>query len=297
MPNTENLPRRDRAIVVGILLMMAAMSLFAGLDAIGKYLGRTYDIVEITWARYFFHFLFVLALVPKHGVGFATRARRPWIQAARASLLLVISLLSFFTLKFLPLAEMTAINATAPLLVTALSYVVLKERVGLRRWIAVAIGMVGVLVIIRPGLNTIDHAAFLALIVSVCYAAYQIMTRWVSGFDSPETTIFYTGLVGAVVSSALVPWVWTPPTPEAWLLLMAVGLLGGGGHYLLIQALKRAPASVAAPFSYSQILWATGLGFVIFGDLPDGWTIVGALLIVGAGLYAWQTQAVFARDV
>lgn len=269
----------------GILLMLASGAILAMLDATGKYLTRDYSIVQISWARYTFHMLCVPALVGGWRPAAILRTRRLGLQIARSVLLLASTLLFFLAVKLMPLADVAAITMIGPLIVTGLSVPLLGEKVGRRRWSAVVVGFLGALVIIRPGFGMAHWAAILPVVVAACYALYQISTRVLSRSDDPSTTIFYTGLVGVVVTTALVPFDWRTPDLAGWVMLVPLGVFGSLGHFLVIRALGLAPASMLAPLGYVPLIWATMLGFAVFGDLPDLWTFVGAAIVTGSGLY------------
>jgi drug/metabolite transporter (DMT)-like permease len=176
------------------------------------------------------------------------------------------------------------------MLVTALAALVLGEAVGPRRWAAVALGFVGALIIIRPGIEAVHVAALAAVGCAFCYALYQITTRLVADTAPPLVSLFYSGLVGTVVATLALPAFWTTPAPAGWALLLLSGAFGAIGHLAMIGALTRAQASFVTPFSYSQLIWATLAGYALFGDLPDGWTFLGAALIAGSGLYVMHRE-------
>jgi drug/metabolite transporter (DMT)-like permease len=185
------------------------------------------------------------------------------------------------------LVDTTSILLTNPLIVTALSVPLLGEKVGPRRWACVAAGCVGALIIIRPGFGVMQWAALLPLGAACCFALFQIITRRLSQTDAPLTTLFYTISVGTPVTTLIMPFVWVMPDWQGWLLMAAMGLIGGVSHFTLIKAFATAPAAVVSPFTYTNLLWATVFGFIIFGELPDRWTVIGALIIVVSGLYAF----------
>jgi len=188
------------------------------------------------------------------------------------------------------LATAATMMYAAPLMVTALAAPMLGERVGPRRWAGVLIGFAGALIILRPGTSAMQLAVLLPLGAAAMYALYQVTTRMLAGSDSASTTIIYTASVGVVVMSALVPFFWTAPSPEQWGLLVLTGVFGGLGHFTLIKAFEAAPAATVTPFGYSSLIWATLWGFLVFGDLPDLWTITGAGVIVGSGLYIFHRE-------
>jgi drug/metabolite transporter (DMT)-like permease len=189
-------------------------------------------------------------------------------------------------LRYLQLDQALAIIFSTPFLVAVLAGPTLGEWVSGRRWAAIVVGFLGVLVVTRPGFGAIHPAALLSLISAVCYAIYAITTRLLARTDSSETTLFYSNLVGAMAMLPILPFVWTTPESALIVLLMIVmGALGGGGHYMLIIAHRLAPASVLSPFIYSQLVWAVTLGYVVFGDVPNVWTVAGAAIVVASGLY------------
>lgn len=270
--------------------MVLAVTLFSVLDAIAKLLAAHYPALLVGWGRYTSHVLLMLPLLPFYGGARVLRTARPTMQAVRGALLVAATLCMFTALRYVPLAEATAINFTAPLLVTALSAPLLGERIGWRRWAAVAVGFVGVLVITRPGQGGLHPAALLVLVTATCFALYQIVTRRLSHTDSAMTMMVYSGLVGAVAMSALLPLAWRPVGAADALKLAAMGLCGLLGHLLLTRALALAPASLLAPMAYLQIVGATVLGVALFDDFPDAVTIVGCAIIVASGLYVFVRE-------
>jgi drug/metabolite transporter (DMT)-like permease len=282
-----------RARLTGIALMCGAVGCFAFLDADAKYLGRHMDVLEVVWARYTFAFIFALAWSnPLTRPGMLSSAR-PGLQIARSTLLLGSTALNFFAIKYLQLDQALTITFATPFLVAALAGPALGEWVGPRRWAAIGVGFVGVLVVTRPGFNAIHPAAALAASAALCYALYALATRILARTDSNETTLFYSNLVGFVVMLPVVGFVWTPPDSLlTGLLMLAAGGLASLGHYLLICAHRLAPASVLSPFIYSQLAWTVGLGFFVFGDLPNRWTLAGAGIVVASGLYLLHRERV-----
>jgi drug/metabolite transporter (DMT)-like permease len=269
----------------GILVTLAAMLLFGLMDAGSKYLSTRYPIAQIIWLRYVFTIpLLLLVLAPK-GLARHLRSARPGLQVLRSLLLVTEIGLVVWTFSLLPLADVHAVLALTPLVVTALSVPLLKEQVGPRRWAAVGAGFLGVLIVLRPGLGVMHPAALVALLAVLLYALYQILTRLAGRVDSSETSLLWQLVVGSLVLSFVVPFVWRPPAVQHWPLFVVVAALGGVGHYCLIKALQLAPASVVQPFTYTLLLWAVVIGFVGFGDLPDLWTLVGGAVIVAAGTY------------
>lgn len=283
------------ATLRGVALYLGALLLFTGMDAVTKAAVAEVPVLQVLWARFTFH------LVAVSAVTLLTTGRIPWrsgapgLQAVR-SLTLVGANLSFTAaLVTVPLMEATAINFVSPLIVVVIAAVWLKEAVGWRRYVGVVIGFLGVLVVLRPGMGAVPPAGFLALITALLFAFYQIMTRRLAGVDTPQTTILHTGIAGAAVTALLQPFIWAPLRPEMWGLLVAIGAMGGAGHYLLVLAFERAPASLLAPFAYTQMLWATLFGMVVFGELPDAATIAGGVVIAAGGLTVIWSEAAAKR--
>jgi drug/metabolite transporter (DMT)-like permease len=282
-----------RARLTGIALMCGAVGCFAFLDATAKYLGRHMDVLEVVWARYTFGFL--LALVwsnPINRPGLM-RTKRPGLQISRSTLLLGSTMLNFFAIQYLQLDQALTITFSTPFFVAALSGPVLGEWVGPRRWAAIGVGFLGVLVVTRPGLNAVHPAVLLSAAAALCYAAYALSTRVLARTDSNQTTLFYSNLVGAVVMLPAVAMVWTSPDSVlVGVLMLATGALASIGHYLLIVAHRLAPASVLSPFIYSQLAWTVALGFAVFGDVPNRWTMAGAAIVIASGLYLLHRERV-----
>lgn len=280
----------------GIVLILLASLLFACMDAVSKTLVADYPIGQILWVRYAFFAGFATVLSLRGGglvAGF--RARRPALNLVRAVLLLAEIACFVLAFRYLPLADTHAIAAVYPLMITALSALVLGEFVGPRRWAAVGVGFAGVVVILRPGLAVFDPAALIPLLGAALFAVYQILTKIAARTDGMVTILLYTGWVGFAITSLVGPLQWTPPDLQGWILLPVAGALGVVGHLLLIKALETAPASVLQPFNYTLLVWATGIGFLVFGDLPDGVTVAGAGIVAGSGIYTWWRERVRAR--
>lgn len=270
----------------GIILSIIAMLCLAGMDATGKLLVETYPIVEIMAIRFAIFFFIVIVVTVFSERLKVIRSKATFIQITRSLVLLVEVAVFIFAFSLMPLADVHAIAAIAPLLVILIAGLYLGEVVDARSWISVALGFVGALIIIRPGLGVMSWYSLIPICGAFLWAVYQVLSRRVAAFDRPETTVFYTALVGFIVFGALAPFYWVEPSSKHWVLLVLNGLLGAMGHYLLIKALALAPASVLQPFSYTLLFWAILIGFVVFGDLPDGMTLLGAAIVLGAGVYA-----------
>jgi len=269
----------------GILLIVAAMALVPMMDGLAKLLSDRFSVLEIVWARYFFHLLLLLpAVLWRYGTA-SMLPPRPFLQVFRGGLLLVSTILFFAAIAVMPIADALALVFISPLLVTALSPALLGEHVGIRRWSAVVIGFMGALMIIRPGFAAVGSGTLLALGAGVSYALYIVATRKLSGSAPPLVTLTYTALLGAVATSAAVPWQWILPTAADWAMMAGMGLFAAAGHYLIIKAFECAPASLLAPYGYSEIIMASVVGYVLFGDFPDHWTWIGVAVIVFSGVY------------
>jgi drug/metabolite transporter (DMT)-like permease len=277
---------RPSDLVRGVLLMCLGVSMFPFMNAAVKLLTAHYPVMQIVWARFTGHLVFMLVVfLPRDGRRLFT-TRRPDIQLGRSLLMLVSNLVFVAAIDRVPLATASAIGFTAPLLVTALSVPLLGEPVGWRRWSAVSLGFGGALLVIRPGLGFVNPAVPLLLVSSGCYALYQIATRWIAAFDGAATGIIFAALLGSLATSAVLPFVFVlPRTLFDLALFVSLGLIGGCGHYLLIRAFQCAPAAVLAPLGYVELVGTTILGYLIFGNFPDRWTWTGAGIIIASGLY------------
>jgi drug/metabolite transporter (DMT)-like permease len=274
------------ARLTGIALMCGAVACFAFLDTTAKYLSLSMGTLQIVWARYTGAFLFPLIVSNPWTRPGLVRTTRPVLQIGRSMLLLGSTLCNFAALRYLQLDEAIALVFSTPFFVAALSGPMLGEWVRWRRWTAIAVGFVGVVVIARPGAGTFQPAALLSLAAAVFYALYSIITRILARTDDNDTTLFYSNLVGAVALLPVVPFVWTTPTdPLVIALMVASGAMGSAGHYLLIAAHRLAPAAVLSPFIYTEIVLVIALGFLVFGDVPNRWTLTGGAIVVGSGLY------------
>ena len=276
--------RRQR--LTGIALMMGAVACFACLDSTAKWLSRGIDPIQIAAVRYIGSFLLVGAFFNPWTRTQILRTRRPGLQCARALSLALATICAFFALSSMRLTQVTSITFATPLIVALLVGPLLGERLGASRIVAVLVGFAGVLVVTRPASGELHPAALLAVAAACFNALYSIATRVLAAHDPAETTLFFTGLVGAALFLPVIPFIWTSPsTLLGWLLLPALGGFGALGHWLLILAHRRAPASVVAPFIYTQLIWASGLGFLLFGDAPDRWTLAGGAIVVASGLF------------
>ena len=286
--------RRSR--VVGAGFMIAAGLQFIAMDTASKAMVADYSFMQITWGRYFFHMLPIVIWIAIRRRPGIVRTHRPGLQLVRSALLFVSSAVFVLALNYLPLADTVTLNYTGPLLVTALSVPLLGEKVGWRRWAAVFVGFLGVLVVVRPGFAEVHWAVVLPLTTATVFAFYHIATRLLAGTDDPMTTILWSSFVGTAISTACLPFVWTPPDLWGWVGLIAIGALGASGHLSFIHAFSHAPPSFLAPLTYLGLIWATLLGWILFDHLPDGPTFLGMAIIAGSGLYILYRESVRRRE-
>jgi len=266
--------------------MVAAVGVFTLMDTIAKYLSRWYPVPGIVWARYATNLAVLLAWFVARGELHRIRTARPGIQLARGLLLAGATSLYFTSLTVLPLAEAAAIGFVLPLFVAALAVPMLKEHLDLPRAVAIAAGLAGALLIVRPGAASFTLFALLPMAMALFNALYQILTRKVAGVEHPLTSLVWGAIVGAVLFSFFLPFAWVTPTdPWHWALLAVIGLLASVGHFVLIRAYDYASATGLAPFFYTQLVWVMLLGWLVFGDFPDGWSLLGMGIIVASGIY------------
>jgi drug/metabolite transporter (DMT)-like permease len=275
--------------VRGAVLVLMATTLFASMDAIAKLMTERYDPMQVVWARYTGQALLVALMV-------APRLRRVLrtdhlpLQLLRSGFFFGATISGFFAYSMLPLATVTAVFQVAPLIITAMAALLLRETVGPRRWAGVAAGFLGALIIIRPGSSVFEPASLLPMLAALFFSGYTITTRMLGRDDGFWTTFLYSAGLGAILSTLYVPFVWTTPSwADAWTLL-GMAAIGTLGQLVLIAAFSTAQASALAPFTYFGLIVAALLGYLVFGDLPDAATVLGAGVIVGSGLYVWHRE-------
>ncbi len=289
--NKETISPAAQNPLHGIVLVVFMTICFSSLDASAKYFGGELPLWVLLWGRYVFNFLFVALFFFRGAPADIIHTSKIKLQILR-SILLVSSTLTFWlALMFLPLAECVVILFISPLLVTMLAAPILGESVGRHRWTAVILGFVGVLVVMRPGFNIFSWVSILPFITALLYAGVQISTRILGRTEGALTTLLYSSAGGAIICTIGVLFFWVTPSFGQWLVLVWLGFLGSLGHYIMIKAYRLAPASLLAPFDYITLIWATILGFVVFGDLPDVWTVLGALIIMSSGLYLIRRES------
>jgi drug/metabolite transporter (DMT)-like permease len=271
--------------------MVAAVGMFVLMDTTAKYLSHWYPPAFIVWARYASNLVVLLAFLAARGELGRLRSARPGIQFARGLMLAVATLFFFTSLSVLPLADANAIGFAMPLFVAALAVPMLGERLEMARLLAILAGLVGALIIVRPGSDLFTPYALLPLGMAVCNALYQILTRKIAGLEHPLTSLAWGALVGGLLLSFAAPFVWVMPQAVFHgVLIVVIGIIASVGHFLLIRAYDHASATLLAPYTYSALAWAVLMGWLVFGDFPDGWSLFGMGIIVLTGLYLANRQ-------
>ena len=271
----------------GVLLQLLALALFVAMDALLKVMVASYPVPQLMFLRFAVHVVFVILAVRVFTGSLPWRSRAPLLQTLRSVTLAAASASFIVALMHVPLADATAVMFAAPVLTVALAALWLGEKVSARRWLGVVIGLAGVMVAIRPPFLTgepLHWAMLLPLVTAVMNTFYQLLTRKLAAEDDPRTTFLHTSLAALALTALAQPFVWVPPAPSDLPWMLVLGLIGAAGHCLLVLAFARAPASVLAPMSYSQLVWAGLAGVLVFGDWPDGWTLLGAAVIAAGGV-------------
>jgi drug/metabolite transporter (DMT)-like permease len=279
--------------LTGIALMCAALAVFSVLDASAKWIAGYMHPLQAVWARYAVSVVLVMVVLNSWTRPGVMTTRAPVLQGVRSLMLLLSTVLNFLALQYLQLAEVMTIMFATPLLIALLSGPLLGEWPGPRRMIAIGVGFLGVLVVMRPGAGGLHPAAFLSVAGVFCYAFYNLTTRKLASIDSSETTMVYSGVVGVALMTPLMFHLWTnPASPGVWAVMLLMGACGAFGHWLVIGAHRRAPAAVLAPFIYTQLVWMLILGWLVFGQWPDRWTLGGGMIVVTSGLYLLYRERV-----
>jgi drug/metabolite transporter (DMT)-like permease len=296
LPNRKvvarSVPARADRPFRGITLILASTVFLGCSDVTAKYLSATLPSIEIAWIRFLvFAMIMVPAMLPGTRL-FALHSERPGLQVMRGVALFSSSLFFISGLRFLPVAEASATGFIAPLFVTALSIAFLGEKVGARRWLATIAGLIGVLIILRPVSSDFHPAAFFSIVSALAWACTLIMTRMMSGKERAITIMTWSAITGVCVLSALVPLVWVTPSWHDILFGIVIGVASTAGQWIVVLAFRYADASVLAPFYYTQLVWVSVLGFFVFGEIPDVWTIAGAAVIVASGLYTAHRERI-----
>ena len=265
------------------------------MDGFAKYLSSDLPVLQITWARYFFTVAFTLPIMFFFFRKNLVWTDKPKLQLIRGLILLTANVCFFYSISIISLAKALTLAFIAPLIVTAFSPVFLGEKVGFRRWSAVIIGFIGSMVVIRPGFVEINLASLAALGTGVMYGFYLIITRKLSSSDNPLLTLLLTGVVGAIIISFAMPFVWIKPTLNQWSMMAAIGIFACVGHLFIILSLKYADASKLAPFSYFEIVTNIIIGYYFFSDFPDKWTFLGLFIIILSGIYISRRENIVKR--
>lgn len=286
-------PRADN--LRGLVLMLAAFSVFAGVDIIAKVLAQTIHPVQIVWFRQLGLLAALLVFLALQGRA-VLRTNHIRMQLFRGALAACSAICFIFGLRHVPLADAIAVTFVAPLIVTALGAAVLREPVGLPRWLAVGVGFVGMLIVVRPGTGVFQPAMLFVVTAAFFFALRQIVSRALSASDRTVTTVAYTALGAMAVATLPLPAVWqTPGDARVLMMLAALAILAGSGEILLIRALETGQAAVLAPAQYSLLIWGTFYGWMVFGHLPDGWTWAGSAVIIASGLFVLHRERLAAR--
>ncbi|MCY0147528.1 DMT family transporter [Hoeflea sp. G2-23] len=277
----------------GILLMCVGVACLCVNDAIAKNLTAHYSPVQILFLRNLIALPFAILIAWKMGGGAALRSHRPLAHLLRGALWIGATILFFTSIKYLGLAEATALIFVAPLFITALSALIFREPVGWKRWLAVFVGFIGVLIAVRPGTSAFQTVSLLPVATAFVYALLMLSARWVDNRESVWTLLLYITGTGAALSLVLVPFVWIPPRSEDLWLFVAIAIFGTAGMTMMTQAFRLAPAVVVAPLDYSAIIWATALGWLFWNEIPDAFTFVGAAVIIASGVFIiWREHRV-----
>ena len=273
-----------------IILNLSAWIMLPIMDGFAKYLSSSLPVLQITWSRYFFTIVITLPIMLIFFRKNLTWTEQPKLQLIRGLLLFCANILFFYSISIISLAKALTLAFIAPLIVTALSPVLLGEKVGFRRWAAVVTGFIGSLIVIRPGFVELNLASIAALGTGVLYGFYLIITKKLHDSDNPLLTLLLTGIVGAILGTMILPTVWVQPTISEWYMMFGIGFFASLGHLLLILSLKYADASKLAPFGYFEIVTNLIIGYYIFNHFPDNWTFFGLFIIISSGIYIFRRE-------
>lgn len=293
---SESASSRDNLHAIGLMLL--AVFMFSLLDTAVKHLTTRLGlpISQIAWVRFLGQFVLLAVLVPASGLMSFKRmntSARPGLQLVRSMLMAATTVCNFVALQYLRLDQTVTIVFVAPLVVAALAGPLLGEWVGWHRCAAILVGFAGILVVLRPGFHELHWSVFVALGGMLAYSLFMLLTRHLAAYDPPLVTLYYSMFVGTFAGApiAIMHWV-TPPDAWSWLILSVLGIIGGTGHYLFILAYRRASTSTVTPFIYAEILSMVTLGYLVFGDVPDVWTMIGAAIVIASGIYLLHRERV-----
>jgi drug/metabolite transporter (DMT)-like permease len=281
-------PKQDRRRAV--LLLVLAISLLATMDMIVKFASLTLSTNQIVWGRYVGQCVALILVLGPSGIQACMRSKVPGLHVLRALFLFAANFAFMASLRYLPLAEANVVAFASPLLLTALTYPVLGEHVGINRWSAVFAGFIGVVIVVQPGTSIFQWAAVLPLIMAIFGASYHVMTPIVARVEDPALSIYFLSIIGSVSMSIVVPWSWVHPDALGWLMLFAIGACGTIGHILIVRGFAHAPTSLLAPFFYVHLIWAIIYGWLVFGDVPAPATMIGGALVIASGLYVYRAK-------
>ena len=279
-----------------IILNASAWMIVPVMDAFAKYLSSSMDVLQITWARYFFTVVFTLSLMLIFYRQSLVWTKKPFLQLIRGLIFVFSTYLFFYAISEISLPKALTLAFVAPICVTALSPFFLNEKVGIKRWTAVSLGFVGTLIVIRPGFIDFNLATFAALGNGICYGFYLIITRKLSTSDNSLLTLLFSGVVGTIVISLFMPSVWVMPTINQWIMMSIIGLIASVAHLFIIFSLKYADASKLAPLGYTEIITNILISYYFFHELPDNWTYLGLFIIVLSGLYISRREYLLTRS-
>ena len=273
----------------GILFIVSAVLCFSIMNGITKYLSEFYNVITLNMFRYWFFavFLFFINSNKNKSIVIVSKSKNRLLQTFRGSMLAIQMCFAHYCFLKLGLIETSAIFAVGPLMVTALSIVFLNEKVGWQRLVAIAFGFIGIMIILRPGMKVFDPLSILALACALSYAVYQILTRFVSNFDTSETSFFYTGITGAIILSFVGPFFYIDVLKSDWILILMICFLGTSAHYFVIKAYQYSEASLLQPFNYLQLVFVSLIGMIVFNEVLEIPVLIGSLMIVFAGLFTF----------
>ena len=277
----------------GILFIVSAVLCFSIMNGITKYLSEFYNVITLNMFRYWFFavFLFFINSNKNKSIVIVSKSKNRLLQTFRGSMLAIQMCFAHYCFLKLGLIETSAIFAVGPLMVTALSIVFLNEKVGWQRLVAIAFGFIGIMIILRPGMKVFDPLSILALACALSYAVYQILTRFVSNFDTSETSFFYTGITGAIILSFVGPFFYIDVLKSDWILILMIFFLGTSAHYFVIKAYQYSEASLLQPFNYLQLVFVSLIGMIVFNEVLEIPVLIGSLMIVFAGLFTfWRNS-------
>ena len=277
---------------MGIVLMISAILCYSCMDGIIRYLSQHYNVITLGMFRYWFFALFIIIFYSRKGksLKIVSKSKIQFLQVLRSVILTVELCFAHYCFYKIGLIQTSAIFAVGPLIVSALSVFILKESVGWRRWTAITFGFIGILIILRPGINVFNPFSFIALGCAFLFATYQILTRLVSRYDNNNTTLFYTGIVGVVILSSIGPFFYKEVQAIDWLWIFIISILGLIAHFCIIKSLQLAEASMLQPFSYLHLVFVSIIGILVFNETLDTPVLMGAIIVVSAGLYTFWRE-------